>query len=74
MVIINTKTRQVYESVSKVAAAEIVGVSESTIIRWSKDKTEEVYNNFHLFFETNKLKQPKGSSHFPKKGQTFRRP
>jgi transposase len=75
MVVLNTQTRQVFENVSKVAAAKIVGVSESTIKRWSKDRNEEIYNSFHLFFKTNKLKQPKGKPKPPpKKVKVFRRP
>lgn len=55
MVIINTKTNQVYINVSKTQAARLIGVDRSTVYRWSDRKIGasniEVYNNFTIYFE-----------------------
>ena len=50
---------------SKTKAANILGVSYKTILRWSKKGTIEEYNQFTLCFNTSIVKQPKGN--YPRK-------
>jgi hypothetical protein len=57
MVIINTKNNFVWECVSKVWAAKIIGVSRNTVANWEKKRNEdgtfqEIYNNFTIYFNT----------------------
>lgn len=60
MILIDTKTNEAYSNVSKAAASRIVGVSISTIQRWSKLKQMEVYNHWYIYFNEIKLTQTKG--------------
>ncbi len=60
MIIINTKQNEAFSNVSKAAASRIIGVSISTIHRWSKAKRVENYNHWILYFNEIKLKQRKG--------------
>ena len=62
MVIINTKTDKAYEWLSQAEAARIIGVNVKTIWRWKKIGTKQIYNHFHLYFDTERKKQYKGGA------------
>ena len=67
MIVINTKHCEAFSGVSKSAAARIIGVSISTIHRWSKVKKVENYNYWVIYFQETRLKQRKGSKTIPKR-------
>lgn len=60
MILINNKYNEAFSKVSKAAAARIIGVSRSTINRWSKHSEIEEYNQWTIYFNENQLKQRKG--------------
>lgn len=66
MIIIDTRSNNVYSNLSKTEAGRIIGVNRDTISRWKKKRTEdgtfkEVYNSFEVYFNTNMFKQKKGN-------------
>lgn len=62
MILINTKTNEVYSNVWIAEAARKMGISAKQISRWIKNNYDpfEKYNNWILYFHETRLKQKTG--------------
>jgi hypothetical protein len=52
--VIDNKKQKAYNC-TKTEASRIIGVCYKTVLRWSKSKLKESYNNFDLFFDTTNI-------------------
>jgi len=65
MTIINTKTNESHEGVSKAEASRIIGVHRKTIRRWEVERQrdgsyKEEFNHFTIYFKIYSYRQAKG--------------